>query len=318
MAISLKLMAIKIDLIHIELMNKYIVVNYHYIRDQSDDGIKACGIEEFKKHIDYFNKNYQVVTAEELYDAAVSGKEGKFCLLTFNDGLGEHYKVVMALLKKNKISGIFFPVGMTLRENKIPLTHKTQLILSKTGVPKLVEMFHEFFGDKYKIGDRIRVEPRRQFDDILTSNLKETLMKLPLEERKSFINDTFVKLYENEAKISQELFISKEQLREMVNQRMEIGTHTYSHLSLETLTYENQKKDIILGKEEIENVIGKECKIFSYPHLRYNDNTLKILEELGIILSFAGGRRVVEKNDHRFTIPRYDANDFDALIKEDS
>ena len=161
---------------------------------------------------------------------------------------------------------------------------------------------------KYLIDDKTRLNPKRRFDDILTSNLKETLIALPFEERAGFINNIF---YQNqdEKNIANLLFMTAEEAKIMANSKMEIGAHGYSHLSLETLTPDKQREEIETGKKIIEEMIGVKPKIFSYPHGCANSDTLDILRknDFKFALTIKPGDVTTEVD--QLLMPRYDAND---------
>lgn len=65
-----------------------------------------------------------------------------------------------------------------------------------------------------------------------------------------------------------------------------IASHTVTHPKLDTLTYKEQYMEIANSKKYLENLIGKEVNIFAPPFGRYNDDTIKILKELGIVKSY--------------------------------
>lgn len=295
-------------------MDKYIAVNYHYIREQSDNGIKACTVGDFLNHLDYLSDNYKIVRLAELYNNVLKGVKGNYCSLTFDDGLTEHFDVAFQALKERGLTGIFFPIGLPIKERRVPLTHKLQLILSRKSVADLVSLFQNFFKNKYKIDDKVRIEPRRRFDDVLTSNLKETLMRISFEERSSFINDIFAKLYEDEATIARQLFMPKESIAEMSKGGMDIGIHTYNHLSMEVLSSSEQEKEIEESLKILANIVNGDLNVFSYPHGRYSEETLKLLDKSGFALGVRLGSESLSSATHKFLIPRYDANDFNSKI----
>lgn len=70
-----------------------------------------------------------------------------------------------------------------------------------------------------------------------------------------------------------------------------IGAHTVSHPRLDTLSYEEQYKEIASSKQTLENLLRHEVKHFSFPHGAYNADTLAICRELGfktVVQSWGG------------------------------
>lgn len=60
-----------------------------------------------------------------------------------------------------------------------------------------------------------------------------------------------------------------------------IGAHTVSHPKLDTLSREEQYKEIAYSKQTLEALLNHEVKHFSFPHGAHNDDTIAICRELG-------------------------------------
>src|SRR3990167_493322 len=290
-------------------MGNAIIVNYHYIRDESTNGIRACSIERFREQLVSLKKKYKIVSVPDAYKAALENVNGNFCALTFDDGLVEHYKIAFNFLKQQNVTGTFFVIGSSLKEKTVPATHKLHLLLLKKSSNELADLFHAFFGNRFLLSKTIRLNPKRRFDDVLTSNLKESLIALPAEDRNSFIDSVFGQLYGDETQIFDELFMSAENVKEMHENGMTIGSHTYSHQALDGRDRMDQALDIERGMEVVSDIVNAPVKALSYPHGRYDKNTLEILEEKKFSWAVILGGRAVKARDHKFCIPRYDTND---------
>ncbi len=73
-----------------------------------------------------------------------------------------------------------------------------------------------------------------------------------------------------------------------------IGAHTMSHPRLDTLSREEQYKEIVGSKQMLESLLSHEVKHFSFPHGAYNDDTIAISRELGfqtLVQSWGGPLR---------------------------
>ena len=80
-------------------------------------------------------------------------------------------------------------------------------------------------------------------------------------------------------------FMNINQLQKLSKLGMEIGIHTYSHHNLDELSYEEQKKEILLAKLYFEKELNiKNIDIFCYPRGRYNSDTIKILKESMLLI----------------------------------
>lgn len=58
-----------------------------------------------------------------------------------------------------------------------------------------------------------------------------------------------------------------------------IAAHTVSHPKLDTLSPEEQTKEIVQSRQELVSLLGHPIRHFSYPHGAYNTDTLKIVND---------------------------------------
>lgn len=80
----------------------------------------------------------------------------------------------------------------------------------------------------------------------------------------------------------QQLGLNLDELKSLDNEPLcTIGAHTISHPKLDSLSYDEQKKEMIDSKITLEQWLGHPVKHFSYPHGGYNDTTLQIVKEAG-------------------------------------
>jgi len=93
----------------------------------------------------------------------------------------------------------------------------------------------------------------------------------------------------------EQLGISTEELKTMdADPLCTIGAHTVSHPRLDTLTREQQYREIAESKQTLEALLGHEIKHFSFPHGAHNEDTLSICRELGfqtVVQSWGGAVR---------------------------
>jgi len=74
--------------------------------------------------------------------------------------------------------------------------------------------------------------------------------------------------------------LSDSQMR-YIAENAKVGGHTLSHQYLTETDLENAENEIKMGKERLEEIIGKEVKSFCYPRGRYNDRIKKLVRDAG-------------------------------------
>lgn len=300
------------------LNRKYIVVNYHYIRNSPDKfkGINFCSIKEFKRQVLFLSSNYKVVSLPEVFNLAKKNIDGKFCAITFDDCLKDLYINAFPILKKYNCIATIFPIASVL-EGKMPYVHKIHILISKIGIEKLVDFFNNFlekylkYFKKYKILKNKRLHKNvRLDDDILTANFKETIAVVPDKLRNDFIDNIFKQIGLNERILLKNLFMSVKEIKDMSKICAMIGNHSYDHNNMTTLSLEEIKRDVVFSKKVISSILeGKDkINIFSYPHGRYNNKISKILSEYGFEFAVTIKEDSLNKKTNQFSIPRYDTN----------
>ncbi len=104
----------------------------------------------------------------------------------------------------------------------------------------------------------------------------------------------------------EKLGINTESLKTLdVDPLCTIGAHTVSHPRLDTLTAEEQEKEILQSRQELENLLGHPIRHFSYPHGAYNTDTLKIVSDSRFLSSLcAWGGSIRKGNVNLLELPR--------------
>lgn len=300
---------------------------YHYVRPLKKSlypEIKGLELDGFEKQIKFFQKNFKILTVDQFFDSINENRTipDNSILLTFDDGFKDHYLNVFPILKKNNIHGLFFPPGKIIDENFLLDVHKIHFVLASSN--NYQNIIHEIF----KIIDEHKEEynletPESYFEKLAIPSkfdpkeiifIKRILQKgLPRSARVKFTNFLFEKFVKQDQKtFADNLYLSIEEIHEMIEGGMYFGSHGYEHEWLTDLT-----------SDELENEIAKSKKfcsklkqsyknlIFCYPYGNYNKKVIEKLKDkkfnLGLTTDI-GEAILTESN--RFVLRRYDTNDF--------
>ena len=112
--------------------------------------------------------------------------------------------------------------------------------------------------------------------------------------------------------IDKEGYITSEQLKEMSeNPLVTIGSHGISHRCLDTLSPEEQKREIFESKKKLEEIIGKKVEYFSYSNGRYTKYTKKMVKKAGYKRAVGVRPRVYNfvSAFSRYDLPRFNLTD---------
>ena len=297
-------------------LGSHIVINYHYIHnpgDKSEVSVFPCSVKEFEKQIKYLSENYKIVSVGEVYRASRSGGGGKFCAITFDDGLKDHYANALPILKKYNAAGTFFIITGSLK-GRMSLAHKVHAVQAQFSAQELVEMYNQFFKKETIPRDRF-LDPNERYDDIITSNFKTTLIALPRKSAESFLLSVFADLDWQEEEKARRLFMGKEEIKELEASGMIIGAHGESHDSFLVTADEEIKRELASSKDILGGFLKRGVSVFSYPHGQYGPGHPALIKKAGFEYGVTTRRRALSKDDDPLLLPRYDTNDLkDALI----
>lgn len=96
----------------------------------------------------------------------------------------------------------------------------------------------------------------------------------------------------------EQLGISTESLKSLdADPLCTIGVHTVSHPKLDTLSPEEQQKEIEQSRQELEMLLSHPIRHFSYPHGAYDSDTLKIVNDSHFVSSLRAWGGNIRKGD---------------------
>lgn len=296
------------------------IIMHHYIRDVSAfpyPGIHGLRPKEFEEQVKRISKSYKMVSLDDVA-ATIRGEQDlpeKCCLLTFDDGFKEHFETVFPILHRHKISGVFFPITVTL-EGKMVAAHKIHLLMATIGIKKIAQLFNDFLSGKSKetqkfffVDDKKKLDEHYRFDDAITVNLKIRLQTLPADLKAEFLDVIFEEYCGKEGEWVKKFYLSSSDILEMSGSNMVIGSHTHNHKHLDKLSSDEAKYELETSKTILEKLINKAIKSISYPYGHFNEGTIAILKELGYDIGL-GTEAAVNKNSlNQWALKRLNVQD---------
>ena len=301
-------------------MTEITAVTYHYVREIKNSkypNLKGLEYTKFKNQLDYLAKNFKFVDPSELYHHNKFSENS--CLLTFDDGFKDHIDYVLPELKKRKIKAIFFPPALPIEKETVLNTHLLHFILEKTQDFKKLnrELFQILKENDFTDSEIKKLwennNYRNKFDNSDVSFFKRLLQKvLPLNLRDKITKKLFEEKCRKSLKsFSNELYMNKQNLNEMIREGMTIGSHSYNHYWLNTLNKEEQNKELDLSIKFLEN-LGLNLKnwIMCYPYGAYNDDTISLLKTKKCSFAFTTKEGKANLVEEPYELKRQDTNEF--------
>ena len=261
-------------------------------------------INEFKSKLDYLIEEYNIISASEIPNVKVSN--GKHAVLTFDDGLLDHYHVA-EILNDMGLSGTFLIPTQAVRDRVIMNSHKIQFILAsineKELVKRILDLTPEYVSSKH-LWDKYSVTKWK--DNWWTPEMIFVTNILRYYDGGDITNRLFNSIVTtDEIGFCNDFYLNEKQIHEMVSAGHEIGGHGF--LSSPLTGIKDQKNDIIQSLDYVKKFHNQNL-IFSYPNGKYDHNTLDILEDYGCKYAFTTIKQKLNINTPMLEIPRYDAS----------
>lgn len=302
---------------------KLVIIMYHYVRnfpETSFPRLKGILTTKFQEQVTLLSKQYEMASLE----SALVFLQGEYtpkknlCLLTFDDGLIDHYTDVFPILTEKTISGVFFLTTSSIEHKRVIFVHKNHFLLAHLGFDNYKQCFLEKLT---KILPNIQLETRAsnlrqvyRWDPLPIASFKYLInYQLPLKLRDEILDILFKKYIGDETGFAGQLYMQWSMAREMQTEGMIIGGHTHHHDVLSELDTQQQQNDLATCRQLLdERLHGQSLWPFSYPYgkaLSYNTTSVKIIKALKFNCAFASEVGHNEVGQDIYAIRRVDPKD---------
>ena len=258
----------------------------------------SLSIDDFYKLIKFIGRNH-ILDADIFFEKFKNNKlkRNEVCL-TFDDAIKCQIDIALPVLEELKIKSFFF-VYTSMFEDK-----PDNLEIFRYFRVNYFNDINEFYNSFYKILDKdlktffdnnkeriVSTKDKFPFytiedikfrltrDIFLTTNQYEKILLFMMKEKQF-----------NPPEFYSKLFFSDNDLKKLDSLGHLIGLHSHNHPTLmEKLTYDEQKNEYEKCLSLISKILDKpknEIKYAAHPCGSYNNDTLKVLKELGTELGF--------------------------------
>src|ERR1700733_15277002 len=110
-------------------------IMYHYVRPANEQlpHFKYLHIDDFAQQLNFFETEYGFATKDDFFQSLYSGKPAKGVVLTFDDGVKDHYQYVLPELKRRNLWAFFFVCTGTYQTHKLLNVHRVHMLLGQFG-----------------------------------------------------------------------------------------------------------------------------------------------------------------------------------------
>ncbi len=233
-----------------------IVPLYHIISDENIPHIKHLypvkSKKDFINDLDFLLKNFTPVSFHDFYNSLQTGnnlKKPSF-LLTFDDGLKEFYTVVAPILKQKGIPAICFLNSGFIDNKALFYRYKVSLLIDFIKENKINKMVFKIFPLVFKSDDKV-------FETLLNVKYSDDYLLDQIGLALGLSFDSFLKTVQP--------YLSKVQIKELINQGFSFGAHSIDHPLYADLSLENQLYQTQNSVDDICQQFNLNYKAFAFP-----------------------------------------------------
>jgi peptidoglycan/xylan/chitin deacetylase (PgdA/CDA1 family) len=301
------------------------VVMYHYVRDLPNTSfprIKGMLTSDFRQQLAALQNQYEMATLESALDflQGVYSPHRDLCLLTFDDGLNDHYSEVTPILVDHDLQGLFFLITSCLQEHCVAPVHMNHFLMATLDFEfyrrDFFQRLHELVPciQSYNEIDNATAQRIYRWDTPEIASFKYLFnFMLDWSIRDQVVKALFEEHIGDEKSFSQTLYPSWEEARQMQTAGMLMGGHSHQHKPLATLSDEELHWDLSTCQGLLaEHLQPQDLWPFSYPYGKqdsFNDAAVRQLKRLGFSCSFGTEVGVNLPGMDLFALRRIDCKD---------
>jgi peptidoglycan/xylan/chitin deacetylase (PgdA/CDA1 family) len=258
-----------------------LILGYHRVANVLRDEYEVCVTpEHFAEQMAALSKFAHPIQLSELVRCLKEGSlPPKSVAVTFDDGYADNLYEAKPVLEKYAIPAtVFVCTGYAGREfwwdelDRLVMSSQSALGALRLEVEKNL-----FIWDQPEVSPEAGLDVRRKFchalyNFLLALDVEEQSQAMDMIRRWSGVssNETTVRA------------LTHDELLQLADGgSIEIGAHTRHHPMLPRLALERQREEIVLSKQDLENLLGKRVNGFAYPNGRATDAAKRIVREAG-------------------------------------
>ncbi len=265
-----------------------VILTYHGVLQQGSEiyvNRNCVSSEMFEKQMRWLKQHYQVLPLAEIVEGLQGRRElPEFAAaVTFDDGFWNNYSVAFPILMRYTIPAtLFLTTDFIGTRGKMLWTEHVDRLIFSARVRRLQLQTNGTLMelDIHNAKSRIAASDRiRKF--LKTLNPEERTRHIRALERQ--VDQTGM-LLEAEEQEERYRFLNWDEVREMAENGIEIGSHTCSHSIVAHLSPSQAEEELLRSKQKIEAELGRPCRFFSYPNGSEKDflpRDERLLQELG-------------------------------------
>ena len=282
-----------------------VVLTYHRIAVPGSasnpyyDPVISATPDAFEAQIRFLSTRFHILSLDALLDitadkgmsASVSPNAGKpIALVTFDDGYRDNCETALPILRKHSVPATFFIATGFLDTARLPWWDHVACVLKRTNVPRLT--LDRWPGDVDPIVINLGPTSGGQQHAMAITTVVRSFLDGAIEDEPWFLAqlDEQAEVPIDSKALGCKLFMGLDQVRQLADAGMAVGSHGQSHRALAGLDDATQRRELTGSKRFLENSLGLEIKALAYPfgwEGTFTARTMQLAIEAGYYLAFS-------------------------------
>jgi peptidoglycan/xylan/chitin deacetylase (PgdA/CDA1 family) len=276
------------------------VLLYHRVIDTTYDPQQLCVSPDiFSEQLKFLKRKYNFINVHE-FDEHLK-KNVKFkkrsLLLTFDDGYADNLQNALPVLEREELQALFYISIKNLNNSNIFWWDELDAIIREPS-----QM------NKERLSYLLNERKVNNIEELYSFYLRVMKTAPDLKKRDHYLDEIRGLKSVSEKEKSQYRCLTYEELKQMsASKQAVLGAHSVNHLSLGHLNRTDQEYEITVSIKELEKIIQKSVKHFSFPYgeaQNFNNDTIEICRDKNLEHAAANYAGYVHAATDRFSFPR--------------
>ncbi|MEO6810071.1 MAG: polysaccharide deacetylase family protein [Isosphaeraceae bacterium] len=265
-----------------------LVLSYHRIGDPAASPfygpIFSATQDDFRAQVALLRDRFRLIDLDDALTIAASGfrLDRPSALITFDDGYRDNVELALPVLTDLGAPAAFFIPSGFPESARLPWWDHVAYVLNRTRRPSLTLDLPEPLTIQLGQTDRTNAIAEVIGAFLRVDRADDPLLAEHLEQR--------AEVDVSADNPGQNLFVSWDQVRQLADAGMSIGSHSHSHPNLAKLSEPEQRVELVRTRQTLERELGREVATLAYPYGvadAVSDATRRLAGEAGYRLAFA-------------------------------
>jgi len=301
-----------------------VILCYHRIFEpETDPHLLAVSPDHFRQQLEVVKRIAHPLSLDELSLCLERGAlPRRGVVVTFDDGYLDNLENALPILRAAQVPAtIYIATGNVGLNCEFWWDDLERLILTREKLPRTVQLTVEGRSCEWNMGTDSEIDAdwnvlaagARSARQQIFCDLHTALRPVPAAQQREVLDQ--LRQLTGASQEARPFYrcLTGPELETLAREPLiTLGAHTISHCDLNARTKAEQQAEISGSKEQLEKIIGRPVKHFSYPYGSCNDDSVAVCAENDIRSAVTCIDQPIERNAPHHLLPRFLVRNWDG------